>query len=53
VDARPNVLADEARPNTLSAIKPRNDTTPGQYVVELWDGAQGQILASGEYRIIG
>jgi hypothetical protein len=37
----------------VCAVKPRDDTTPGQYIVQLWDGAQRQILASGEFRISG
>jgi hypothetical protein len=37
----------------VCAIKPRDDTTVGQYIVQLWDGAQQQILASGEFRILG
>jgi hypothetical protein len=39
--------------SVVCAIKPRLDTTPGQYVVQLWDGAQQHVLASGEFRILG
>jgi hypothetical protein len=39
--------------SVVCAIKPRDDTTAGQYIVQLWDGAKQQILASGEFRILG
>jgi hypothetical protein len=39
--------------DVLCAIKPRADTTPGRYVLQVWDATQRQILASGEYSING
>jgi hypothetical protein len=37
----------------VCAIKPRDDTLPGTYVLQLWDATQRRVLASGDYTING
>jgi hypothetical protein len=39
--------------HVLCSDKPRADTAAGQYVIQVWDRAQHEVLASGGYAILG
>jgi len=39
--------------DVVCSIKPRDDTTAGAYVLQLWDADQRQLLAFGQYTITG